>query len=109
MDGTPLYPDGFLNADPFFDGSGLRFAKPLRRSDVLQVKYYIIDFGLSTLFQDPNSPSLVTGDYAQDPDVPELSDKIPYNAFPVDVFTLGNLFRKDYVQVRSISKQHGRH
>ena len=37
-----------------------------------------------------------------DSDVPELSSKVPYDAFKVDIFILGNLFRKELFLVRAI-------
>ena len=101
MDGTSLYPNGFFSISPNRDRTGIRKANPRRRSDVPSVNYYVIDFGLSTLFNDPTAPRIVTGSFAQDPDVPELSSTVPYDPFVVDVFTLGNVFKKNFLQVCS--------
>ncbi len=66
------------------------------------VKYYYVDFGISTLFssdQDQTS-RLVVGTDGLDEEVPELSDVTPYDPFKVDVFILGNYFRRTILNVR---------
>ena len=100
LDANPLYPKGFLTANPSYDRSGLTRAVPRCRYEVSSVKYYVIDFGLSTLFDDSAKSRLVTGGRAQDGDIPELSNTVPYDPFLVDVFTLGNLFKQTFIQVR---------
>ncbi|TDL26470.1 hypothetical protein BD410DRAFT_715779 [Rickenella mellea] len=97
MDGNLLFPNGFHPLQQMSDPINLRLLQPLRRSDVSSVKYYFIDFGLSTYFEDNDTPRLVLGDVAQDHDVPELSCTVPYDPFPVDVFTLGNMYKKDFI------------
>ncbi|TDL14646.1 hypothetical protein BD410DRAFT_817149 [Rickenella mellea] len=98
LDGTPIFPEGYHPTEQALDINARRFAERLRRADVSSVKYYFIDFGLSTSFNGPNEPRLVTGDVAQDPDVPELSVINTYDPFLVDIFTLGNLYRKMFLQ-----------
>ena len=106
LDGSPLYSSGFLAIEPTRDRSGLRPSNPRYRYESPPVKYYVIDFGLSTLFGDDSGSRLVTGTFAQDQDVPELSKTIPYDPFLVDVFTLGNLFKQTFIQVRLQSRMH---
>ncbi|TDL14170.1 hypothetical protein BD410DRAFT_817220 [Rickenella mellea] len=77
-----------------YDPSVRRLAKRVRRSSVLPVRYYLTDFGISTRFKNPGKPRRVVGIDCQDQDVPELSTDIPYDPFPVDIFTLGNLYQK---------------
>lgn len=103
MDVTPLYPNGFRTYGPTMDRTGLRLANPLKRYEVDSVRYLVIDFGLSTLFDESTTNRLVTGDLALDLDVPELSEDVPYDPFLVDVFTLGNLFKKTFVRVYTYS------
>ncbi|TDL26469.1 hypothetical protein BD410DRAFT_715808 [Rickenella mellea] len=98
LDGTPMFPEGYHPTEQALDINARRFAKRLRRADVSSVKYYFIDFGLSTRFDDPAEPRLVTGNVAQDPDVPELSVVDPYDPFLVDIFTLGNVYRNYFLQ-----------
>jgi len=78
-----------------------RLAPFLRRKDVDPVKYYFTDFGISTQIANAKASRLVTGHDGQDQDVPELSDDVPYDPFPVDVFTLGNLYKRHFIDVYS--------
>ncbi|EIW54128.1 kinase-like protein [Trametes versicolor FP-101664 SS1] len=97
MDAKPLYPDGYhpvrlgVSADALYD------ATPLPRTG-RSITYYYIDFGFSVKFPE-GSPSLVVGDIGRDAEVPELSHDIPYDAFPVDIYALGNLFFKHFAQL----------
>lgn len=63
------------------------------------MKYYYIDFGLARRFPEGTS-TYVVGDVGRDTDVPELSSDVPYDAFKVDIFALGNLYFKEFEQVR---------
>ena len=82
--------------------AGGKDAKPLRRSDVKGVRYYIIDFGISSYFKDPVAPRLVTGPDGLDNEVPELHREAPYDPFPVDIFILGNMYKKLFVEVGTL-------
>ena len=62
------------------------------------VRYYFIDFGISTRVTGPG-PYLVTGQNGRDPSAPELSDDVPYDPFKVDIFVLGNFLRKRVYKV----------
>lgn len=63
--------------------------------------YYYIDFGFAVRFPEGAS-TYVVGDIGHDGEVPELSSDVPYEAFKVDIFALGNLFFKHFEQVRQI-------
>ncbi|KAL5513661.1 hypothetical protein ACEPAH_4060 [Sanghuangporus vaninii] len=102
MDARDLFPDG-VHPDPLWSAllhDRYVVARSLRRSDVKTVKYYFIDFGISSYFDDPLEPRLVTGIDGRDQEVPELDLERPYDPFAVDVYTLGNtyneLFRQKY-------------
>lgn len=102
MDATPLYPKGFHPiADLCLPDNVVKAAPVLSRANH-PVKYYYIDFGISTLFAPDENDRLVTGMPGLDRDVPELSKDVRYDPFKVDVFILGNLFRKSFVEVCSI-------
>ncbi|TFY51753.1 hypothetical protein EVJ58_g10398 [Rhodofomes roseus] len=96
MDGRPLYPEGHhpvcrdLSADAIYE------LVPRTRLDH-SVRYYFIDFGISSYFPVGVHP-MVVGLDGRDKEVPELSDRIPYNAYKVDIFILGNLYKKHFVQ-----------
>ncbi|TDL23964.1 kinase-like protein [Rickenella mellea] len=92
MDGHALFPKGFHPTSQMRDPSTHYPAEPLRRRDVTELRYYIIDFGISTTFTDPSEPRLVTGTMAQATNIPELSDMKPYDPFAVDVYTLAHVF-----------------
>ncbi len=99
FDGTPLYPQGFHPSSQSILPSSIRQTRPLCRADVPSVKYYITVFGISTHFQDPSAPRLVTGLDAQDKDVPELSRDVPYDPFAVDIWTLGSVYKRHFIDV----------
>ena len=96
-----MYPKGFHPIIKDLEPSGKKIARPRRRRDVQGIKYYFIDFGISTRFEDDvkQEDRIVTGSDGQDQDVPELDDRVPYNPFAVDIFTLGNVFRKQLIDV----------
>ncbi|KAL5530908.1 hypothetical protein ACEPAG_3784 [Sanghuangporus baumii] len=97
MDGDPLYPKGFHPSLPMLDASGKK-ARPRRRRNAHGVKYYFVDFGISSQFDGTEETRLVTGRDGLDKDVPELHQYVPYDPFPVDIFILGNLFRKELIR-----------
>lgn len=98
LDGTPMYPEGFHPTLQDLREEGFHSATYISRSSTTGVRYFITDFGLSTQFKDGETRS-VTGIDCQDKEVPELSEDEPYDPFAVDVFTLGNLYRKELIQV----------
>jgi hypothetical protein len=101
MDADALYPS--IKPHPHSIGRSRdfrQFIDPLRRTEA-HVKYYFIDFGISTRFLEGET-HLVTGIHGRDQDVPELSNTVPYDPFKVDVFILGNTYKKRLVEVRSL-------
>ncbi|KAL5536269.1 hypothetical protein ACEPAF_90 [Sanghuangporus sanghuang] len=93
MDAEPMYPKGFHPKNTTTDTTGYRKAHPKRRRDVLSsVRYYFIDFGISTMFGPDETDKTVLGLEGQDNTVPELSERYPYDPFLVDIFIVGNLF-----------------
>ncbi|EGO28004.1 hypothetical protein SERLADRAFT_462397 [Serpula lacrymans var. lacrymans S7.9] len=96
MDGAALYPDGFHPIRMNYSRDGVFKVEPLPRIDN-SVRYYFIDFGMSTKFATGASPYVV-GAKGRDQDVPELSRDVPYNAYEVDIYTLGNLYRKEFFE-----------
>ena len=100
FDGDNMYPKGFHPANPYFEPDFKHIAQPIRRNST-QVKYYFIDFGLSEIF-DNDEPQRVRGIMAQDGSIPELSTTVPYDPYAVDVYTLGNIYKKRLLLVRSL-------
>lgn len=105
MDGNSIYPHGWhFAADNCTPGGVDLLPPPLPRIDHA-VRYYIIDFGLSTRFL-PGQSHIVDDFGGRDRKPPELASHKPrYDAFKLDVFTAGNVFFKDFYQVYSRSSK----
>lgn len=105
MNGSVLFPQGHhpiwrdRSPDAVYD------LTPLQRMDQ-PVRYFYVDFGLSVRFQ-PGASTLVVGDVGRDAEVPELSWDVPYDPFKADIYALGNLFDKEFEQVRCVSTPRG--
>ncbi|CAL1711872.1 unnamed protein product [Somion occarium] len=100
MDGRPLFPQGHHPVRLDYTADGVFDAPCLSRQDH-PVRYYFIDFGISSRFKRGEIP-LVIGTKGRDKEPPEMSDTHPYNPFPLDIFVLGNVYLKEFVQ-----KYHG--
>lgn len=98
LDGSQLYPNGFHAI--YQDSKPLRKgpATYVNRNSVQGVKYYFTDFGLSSHFADENEPRLVTGTVCA-AHVPELSDIVPYDPFAVDIYLLGDVYKRHFIEV----------
>ncbi|KAG9027082.1 hypothetical protein FS837_004389 [Tulasnella sp. UAMH 9824] len=94
MDGRRLYPQGWHPQQwGFFpNGKPMRGADPSRTA-VGGVRYYFIDFGISTKDQDE-----VLGIHGQELS-PELSDTVPYNPYKLDVYILGMAYQHFLIEV----------
>lgn len=71
----------------------------IRKRSQGNVRYYFIDFDLSSWFENPDTPALVTGEDGREQSVPEIHDKKPYDPFKVDIFIIGAFLERDLVQV----------
>ena len=100
MDAKALFPKGFHPVYENMLPSGAGYAPVLPRSTA-EIKYYYVDFGISSHIPSDSPDKLVVGNFGRDQDVPELSITVPYDPFKVDVFILGNLFDKVFINVRS--------
>ncbi|KAI0057008.1 hypothetical protein BV25DRAFT_1995244 [Artomyces pyxidatus] len=94
MDGTAMYPQGHhpIHQSELPD---LSADAPFHPRLFVGVRYYYVDFGISSTTP-PGAPSLVVGTLGRDQEVPELSDDVPYDPFKVDIFTIGNVFRREF-------------
>ncbi|KLO08592.1 hypothetical protein SCHPADRAFT_908516 [Schizopora paradoxa] len=95
MDGTPLYPKGFHPSRKFRSPSAQRFVRGRYRLHAPPVVYYFVDFGLSTKYEG-DGPYRAWGIDGQDRDAPELQElgRGFYDPFALDIFTLGNVYKK---------------
>ncbi|TDL19842.1 hypothetical protein BD410DRAFT_873675 [Rickenella mellea] len=80
FDASPMYPIGFHAQKRRMDPTGIHFVKA-RRFAIRSLKYYIVDYDLSTRFEDSDTFRLVTGVDSQDRKVPELSPSTPYDPY----------------------------
>ncbi|KAL7284778.1 hypothetical protein ACG7TL_002085 [Trametes sanguinea] len=92
MDAKNLYPTGHHPVRLGYTPDTLYPVSALPRAG-RKVRYFYIDFGLSARFP-AGASSYVLGKFGRDTEVPELSDDIPYDAFKVDIFSLGNVYSK---------------
>ncbi|KAI0330378.1 kinase-like protein [Cubamyces sp. BRFM 1775] len=96
MDAASLYPGGHHPVRRHYTPDGLYEVTPLPRGD-RSVTYLYVDFGLSSWFSG-DAPPYVVGRVGRDKQAPELSSTVPYNAFKLDIFTLGNLYSQEFEQ-----------
>lgn len=102
MDPGPLVPKGSHPQMYHLTPDASRMTPVRHRYQARFPKYYFIDFGISTWFRDGHNGSrLVTGGEGQDKSVPELSYTVPYNPFKVDIYVLGNVYKNEFISVRS--------
>ncbi|EJC99783.1 uncharacterized protein FOMMEDRAFT_93491 [Fomitiporia mediterranea MF3/22] len=101
LDATVLYPKGFHPVANLKDPLGRKHALVRRCRDVEGVKYYFIDFDISSRFEEDvkKDQRHVTSKDGQDCEVPELSRNVPYDPFVVNVFILRNVYRKTFLDV----------
>ncbi|KAI0345526.1 hypothetical protein BDW22DRAFT_1324827 [Trametopsis cervina] len=96
MDAGALFPNGYHPMMPVLDPTATQRALVLPRRHA-RIKYFFIDFELSTLVTYPHHINkYVLGGFGRDQTVPELSFIKPYDAFKVDIYALGNLFKRNF-------------
>ena len=98
MDATNVYPRGFHPVWSRYLHDVSTRATVIPRS-MVEVKYYFVDYGISSYFPPGSQSRLVFGTEGRDQDVPELSDDVPYDPFKVDIFTIGNVFQQLFCDV----------
>jgi hypothetical protein len=98
MDASSMFPQGFHSVREHClpDGHTIARHVPRRRAGV---KYYFIDYGISSYFPPGSSRERVTGIAGRDQDVPELSESDPYDPFAVDIFTIGHNLSTELCEV----------
>ncbi|KAG5653367.1 hypothetical protein H0H81_000868 [Sphagnurus paluster] len=96
MDARPILPSGWHFVAQHRDLSG-ELISPRARIDY-PVRYVIIDFDCSVRLS-PGQPHLITNFGGRDGEPPEYKSRQPYDPFKIDVFTLGNVFFKDFYKV----------
>ena len=98
MDGSNLYKDGWHPMDTWRARDGGDLSMSSQRSEV-EIKYYFIDFGLSTEFSPEQRERLVTGKLGRIK-APEQASGLPYDPFKLDIYYLGRVYQTKIVDVR---------
>ena len=102
VDATRMYPLGFHPVKDIFLDDLMTPAPRIPRLEA-GVKYYFVDYGISSYFPVGSQRELVLGIAGRDQDVPELSNDVPYDPFKVDIFTVGNVLRGEIQAVSMFS------
>jgi hypothetical protein len=97
MDARPILPQGWHFAEPDCVPNGVDPIAPLARIDH-PVRYIIIDYDYSIRFR-PGQSHLVEDVWVYKTNPPESYTPLYYDAFKQDVFTLGNVFSKEFPEV----------
>lgn len=97
MDARQLFPQGHHPVILPHTPDNIYDAIPLSRMDH-PVQYLFIDFGISHRFEEGASNKLL-GYRGRNQQVPELSTTVPYDAYKVDVYALGDVYAKEFTEV----------
>lgn len=89
MDESSVVPGGSHFCKPHTHDGCHAITEWRNRCDVPPVKYYIVDFGLSTRY--PKGSNNAVGCHGRLNIVPEASDAIPYDPFKADIYQLGHV------------------
>ncbi|KAJ7151731.1 hypothetical protein C8R46DRAFT_1357934 [Mycena filopes] len=93
-----MVPGGSHFVSKLFKRDGSSFvSSSSTRSTATPLRYYFIDFASSVRFPHPESRGLVLGGRVDQDRVPEISDKVPYDPFKVDLRLLGEMLQLDFV------------
>ena len=104
MDASKLYMDAFHPIHPIMKRDFSRYARFKTRT-TRPVKYYFIDFGLSRRYDPSIIQPLEIPIWGGDKEVPEFQNSNnPCDPFPIDIFYIGNMIKKDFVQVCFVSR-----
>lgn len=100
MDGSNIYQDGWHPMNTWLARNGRDVLCPGHKRSEVEIKYYFIDFGLSTRFASKEKQGcLVTGELGQIK-APEQTSGLPYDPFKLDVYYLGHTYQTKIVDVR---------
>lgn len=97
MDAKSIIPTGWHFVSHFCEPDGITKISPLERRNY-PVRYYFVGFG-SAYHLPPPKQTLVRDIGGGDFDVPELAKGKSYDPFKLDIYTLGNVFKKELYEV----------
>ena len=94
-----MFPRGYHPHNQEIEPDYSQVAKYKPRRDAKGIKYMLIDFGISSQFPSFEDRERVVGCMAADATIPELSPDVPYDPFALDVYTLGNVYKEELLEV----------
>ncbi|KAF7797589.1 hypothetical protein EIP86_008789 [Pleurotus ostreatoroseus] len=100
MDAAPLLPDQFHPQDTFRTLDLQKIAKAKYTRTERPFKYYLIDFGLSGIYDPHKGRTIELPVLSGDKTVPEFQNNMdrPHEVYPTDVYYIGNLVREEFLQ-----------
>jgi hypothetical protein len=102
LDPSKMYPNSFHPIEHSLKRDYSGRARYFTRTQC-PPKYYFIDFGISRRYDPKDGPPLEDPIWGGDKTVPEFhKSSDACNPFPTDVYYLGNLIRKDFLQVSEL-------
>ncbi|KAF9226736.1 hypothetical protein BS17DRAFT_696424 [Gyrodon lividus] len=97
MEGSVLCPSGWHPILPSVAPDYSGFVRFSSRADHFRdIRYYFIDFGLSSRFR-PGESHLVVGSKCRG-NAPEFNYDRPYDAFKLDIFLLGDVYKETFLE-----------
>jgi len=97
MDAKAIIPTGWHFVSHFCEPDGVSRISPLERRN-FPVRYYFVGFGNAYHLPHSSKQQLVTDIGGEDEDAPELREG-RYDPFKLDIYTLGNVFKKELYNV----------
>ncbi|VDB85836.1 unnamed protein product [Peniophora sp. CBMAI 1063] len=98
MDASALFPDGFHPIKQYSLPHDIRKESKWLPRMHAGVRYYFVDYGISSYFPPGQPRERVTGILGREQAVPELSNTKPYDPFAVDVCIIGNLLHAEFLK-----------
>ena len=88
-----MFPEGFHPSNNLYKRDYSGWITWIPRS-VVGVRYYFKDFSISVHIPEDDPVKRGSGK-----GVPELSNKVSYDPFKLDIFIIGNMFKKEFCEV----------
>ncbi|KAF7797588.1 hypothetical protein EIP86_008788 [Pleurotus ostreatoroseus] len=100
MEAAPLFPKLFHPQDTFCTADGRDLAEAKYSRTEHPVKYYLIDFGLSGIYDPYKGHTSALPVLSGDKTVPEYQNNMDraQEVYPTDVYYIGNMIRESFLQ-----------
>ncbi|KAJ7456254.1 hypothetical protein B0H11DRAFT_1819096 [Mycena galericulata] len=95
MDTKDMIPGGYHPINTSTEDGLSKRIQIRSRTSAAPISYYFIDFGLSVAYKSYGAREKVTGIVGRHKSIPELSEKIPYDPFKLDIRQIGESIKHD--------------